>query len=200
LDPTAVKWSDILRLIAKIPGIAKVLIWRYQDYHRVFPQVLNTLLGQPRPEVPSQLEKRVYAGVRLRGKISPFLMPIPGLRPGRKSWCAKARRRMDKILTRSAGPAGSQFLNDVFQRVVTPLKSAYLRLITNVLRIIMARTNPFQFIQQTRAEITKVVWPTRREVLITTAMVLVLAIIAAIFFSGIDAVIRLGLRSVLGMF
>ena len=64
----------------------------------------------------------------------------------------------------------------------------------------MARTNPFQFIQQTRAEITKVVWPTGREVLITTAMVLVLAIIAAIFFSGIDAVIRLGLRSVLGMF
>ena len=65
----------------------------------------------------------------------------------------------------------------------------------------MARTNPFQFIQQTRAEITKVVWPTRREVLITTAMVLVLAIIAAIFFSGIDAVIRLGaalgLRNVL---
>ena len=64
----------------------------------------------------------------------------------------------------------------------------------------MARTNPFQFIQQTRAEITKVVWPTHREVLITTAMVLLLAIIAAIFFSGVDAVIRLGLRSVLGMF
>ena len=64
----------------------------------------------------------------------------------------------------------------------------------------MARTNPFQLIQQTRAEITKGVWPTRREVLITTAMVLLLAIIAAIFFSGVDAVIRLGLRSVLGMF
>ena len=64
----------------------------------------------------------------------------------------------------------------------------------------MARTNPFQFIQQTRAEITKVVWQTSREVLITTAMVLLLAIIAAIFFSGVDAVIRLGLRSVLGMF
>ena len=107
---------------------------------------------------------------------------------------------MTKMLTHSAEPTRSQFSNDVFQRVETPLKSAYLRLITNVLRIIMARTNPFQFIQQTRAEITKVVWPTRREVLITTAMVLVLAIIAAIFFSGIDAVIRLGLRSVLGMF
>ena len=64
----------------------------------------------------------------------------------------------------------------------------------------MAHNNPFQFIQQTRTEITKVVWPTRREVLITTAMVLALAIIAAIFFSGIDAVIRLGLRSILGLF
>ena len=64
----------------------------------------------------------------------------------------------------------------------------------------MALINPFQFIQQTRAEITKVVWPTRREVLITTAMVLVLAIIAALFFSGADAVIRLGLRSLLGLF
>ena len=64
----------------------------------------------------------------------------------------------------------------------------------------MALTNPFQFIQQTRAEITKVVWPTRREVLITTAMVLVLAIIAALYFSGTDALIRLGLRSLLGLF
>jgi len=36
--------------------------------------------------------------------------------------------------------------------------------------------------------------------LVTTAMVLAFAIIGAIFFSGIDAVIRLGLRSILGMF
>ena len=107
---------------------------------------------------------------------------------------------MGAILRHLAELATSQFSNDVFQMVETPVKSAYLRVITNVLRIIMARTNPFQFIQQTRAEITKVVWPTRREVLITTAMVLLLAIIAAIFFSGVDAVIRLGLRSVLGMF
>lgn len=64
----------------------------------------------------------------------------------------------------------------------------------------MAKTNPVQFIQQTRAEISKVVWPTRREVLITTAMVLVLAIIAALFFSGVDALIRLGLRSLWGVF
>ena len=36
------------------------------------------------------------------------------------------------------------------------------------------RTNPLQFIQQVRAEITKIIWPTRREVLLTTAMVFVM--------------------------
>ena len=85
-------------------------------------------------------------------------------------------------------------------RVVTNQNTAYLQQSNPIKRETMARINPFQFIQQTRAEITKVVWPTRREVLITTAMVLLLAIIAALFFSGIDAVIRLGLRSILGLF
>lgn len=64
----------------------------------------------------------------------------------------------------------------------------------------MARTNPIQFVNQTRAEISKVVWPSRREVLITTAMVLLLAIVAALFFTGVDWIIRFGLRSVLGAF
>lgn len=65
----------------------------------------------------------------------------------------------------------------------------------------MARTNPLQFIQQTRAEISKVVWPTRREVLITTAMVLFLAIVAALFFSGVvDNIIRWGIRTILDFF
>ncbi|MDB4019087.1 hypothetical protein N9491_00580 [Planktomarina temperata] len=66
LDPTAVKWSDILRPMAKIPGVAQVSIWRYEDYHRVFPQVLDRLLGQPRPEIPSLLEKRLHAGLSER--------------------------------------------------------------------------------------------------------------------------------------
>ena len=59
----------------------------------------------------------------------------------------------------------------------------------------MARWNPFQFIQETRSEVAKVVWPTRREVLITTGMVLTLALIAALFFSGVDFLIRFGLFS-----
>ena len=65
----------------------------------------------------------------------------------------------------------------------------------------MAKTlNPLQFIQQVRAEVSKVVWPTRREVLLTTAMVFVMAALTAIFFTLVDLTIREGLKAVLGMF
>ena len=55
------------------------------------------------------------------------------------------------------------------------------------------RTNPLQFIQQVRAEVSKVVWPTRREVLMTSAMVFVMATLFAIFFALVDMAIRFGL-------
>ncbi|SHI56299.1 preprotein translocase subunit SecE [Wenxinia saemankumensis] len=61
-------------------------------------------------------------------------------------------------------------------------------------------TNPLTFIQQTRAEIAKVVWPTRREVTLTTIMVFLLATVAAIFFSLVDLGIRSGLQGVLTVF
>jgi preprotein translocase subunit SecE len=64
----------------------------------------------------------------------------------------------------------------------------------------MARTNPVQFIQQTRAEISKVVWPTRREVFLTTVMVFVMAALTAVFFALVDLIIRSGLQGVLTMF
>ncbi len=51
-------------------------------------------------------------------------------------------------------------------------------------------TNPFQFIQQVRAEVSKVVWPTRRETLLTTVMVFIMAALTATFFSLIDLIIR----------
>jgi preprotein translocase subunit SecE len=58
-------------------------------------------------------------------------------------------------------------------------------------------TNPVEFINQTRAEIGKVVWPTRREVVLTTIMVMVLAAVAAVFFSLVDLLIRSGLTGLL---
>ncbi|MEL7114049.1 MAG: preprotein translocase subunit SecE [Pseudomonadota bacterium] len=62
-----------------------------------------------------------------------------------------------------------------------------------------SRTNPFQFIQQVRAEVSKVVWPTRREVLMTTLMVFVMSTLFAIFFFFVDWLIRTGLDFILNM-
>ncbi|KIC13556.1 preprotein translocase subunit SecE [Leisingera sp. ANG-Vp] len=64
----------------------------------------------------------------------------------------------------------------------------------------MATINPVQFIQQVRAEVSKVVWPTRREVLLTTVMVFIMAALTAVFFALVDLLIRWGLQGILGMF
>ena len=64
----------------------------------------------------------------------------------------------------------------------------------------MAITNPFQFIQQVRSEVSKITWPTRREVLLTTIMVFVMSAIAALIFALVDLLIRSGIQSVLNIF
>ena len=61
----------------------------------------------------------------------------------------------------------------------------------------MAKSNPAEFVQEVRAETAKVVWPTRREVMLTTVMVFIMATIAAIFFFLVDRVISFGLQQIL---
>ena len=61
----------------------------------------------------------------------------------------------------------------------------------------MATTNPLQFIQQVRSEVSKVVWPTRREVLLTTVMVFIFAALAAVVFALVDLAIRGSLQALL---
>lgn len=82
-------------------------------------------------------------------------------------------------------------------RVARRGRDAYMRLKIDK-RSVMA--NPFQFLQQTRSEIAKVVWPSRREVLVTTAMVFALAVVFAIFFFFVDWLIRNGLELILTTF
>ena len=53
--------------------------------------------------------------------------------------------------------------------------------------------NPAQFIAQVRSEAAKVVWPTRKEAGITTMMVFIMALLAAIFFFFIDLILRFGI-------
>jgi preprotein translocase subunit SecE len=58
--------------------------------------------------------------------------------------------------------------------------------------------NPFEFIQQVRTEATKVVWPTRRETLITTGLVMLMAVFASVFFIVVDEALRVLVGLVLG--
>ena len=63
----------------------------------------------------------------------------------------------------------------------------------------MARTNPFTFFQQVRTEVSKVTWPTRRETIITTVMVLVMVVVASLFFLAVDQILGLAARFLLGV-
>jgi preprotein translocase subunit SecE len=53
-----------------------------------------------------------------------------------------------------------------------------------------AMANPFEFVQQVRAEAAKVIWPTRRETLVTTGLVLMLVVFTSLFFLVVDEVLR----------
>jgi preprotein translocase subunit SecE len=58
--------------------------------------------------------------------------------------------------------------------------------------------SPFKFLQEVRSETQKVTWPTRRETAITTAMVFVLAALAAVFFLIADQIISIAIRTLIG--
>jgi len=60
-------------------------------------------------------------------------------------------------------------------------------------------TSPFKFLQEVRAEVQKVTWPSRKETMITTAMVFVMVAVASIFFLLADQLIRIVVTMVLGL-
>jgi preprotein translocase subunit SecE len=63
----------------------------------------------------------------------------------------------------------------------------------------MAKTNVAEFIQQVRQEMSRVTWPTRKETLVTTAMVFVMVFIAAAFFFVVDQALSYGVRLIFGL-
>ena len=56
----------------------------------------------------------------------------------------------------------------------------------------MAKTNPFNFVQQVRDEAAKVTWPSRKETMISTAMVMVMVALASVFFLAVDFLLKMG--------
>jgi preprotein translocase subunit SecE len=63
----------------------------------------------------------------------------------------------------------------------------------------MARTSPFKFLQEVRTEVNKVTWPSRKETMITTAMVFIMVAVASIFFFVADQLIRVFVTFLLGL-
>lgn len=59
--------------------------------------------------------------------------------------------------------------------------------------------NPLEFVQDVRQETSKVTWPNRRETLITTVLVIIMCIIAALFFAVSDQIIRLAINLIFGL-
>jgi preprotein translocase subunit SecE len=53
-------------------------------------------------------------------------------------------------------------------------------------RHVMAKVNPLEFLRQVRQEASRVTWPSRRETTVTTGMVFLMVIVAAMFFFLID--------------
>ena len=51
------------------------------------------------------------------------------------------------------------------------------------------RVSPGEFVRQVRVEMARVTWPTRRETITTTIMVLIMTGLLSIFFVGVDQVL-----------
>jgi preprotein translocase subunit SecE len=64
---------------------------------------------------------------------------------------------------------------------------------------IMAKTSPVEFFQQVRQEVSRVTWPSRKETMVTTAMVFVMVFVAAVFFFVVDQVFSSGVRLIFGL-
>jgi preprotein translocase subunit SecE len=63
----------------------------------------------------------------------------------------------------------------------------------------MARTSPAQFVREVRQELSKVTWPSRKELIVTTASVFAMAIAAALFFFLVDQIIAWVVEIILGL-
>lgn len=63
----------------------------------------------------------------------------------------------------------------------------------------MARTSPGEFVRQVRVETAKIAWPSRRETITTTIMVLIMTTVLSLFFLGVDTVIGGLVKFLLGL-
>ena len=63
----------------------------------------------------------------------------------------------------------------------------------------MAKTNPAQFVRQVRQEINRITWASRRETMYASLSVLVMALIASLFFLLVDLLLSNVVEFLLGL-
>ena len=63
----------------------------------------------------------------------------------------------------------------------------------------MAKTTPAQFVREVRNEALKVTWPSRKETIVSTVMVCVISVIAALFFLLADSILSKVVRFILNI-
>ena len=63
----------------------------------------------------------------------------------------------------------------------------------------MAKPTPGEFVRQVRQEASKVIWPSRKETVTTSIMVLIMVTIMSIFFIGVDQLLALGIEWLLSV-
>ncbi len=63
----------------------------------------------------------------------------------------------------------------------------------------MAKVSPGEYIRQVRTEAAKIVWPTRRETVMTGVMVVIMTSILALFFFGVDSAFSAIVQALLGL-
>ena len=61
----------------------------------------------------------------------------------------------------------------------------------------MAKTSPVEFVQQVREEARKITWPSRKEIMISTVMVMIMVTAAAVFFLLVDFILKQGIDKLL---
>ena len=61
----------------------------------------------------------------------------------------------------------------------------------------MAKMNPLEFVQEVREEARKITWPTRKEIVISTIMVIIMVAMASVFFLVVDSILNWGIDKLL---
>ena len=59
--------------------------------------------------------------------------------------------------------------------------------------------DPAKFVREVRSEMARVTWPSRKETMVTTSLVMGLAALAAVFFFVADQVIGIAVRALFGL-